>query len=88
MKKVDPLTKEITLTETEYMEIKIPNINDTWWYFDSSNDVPSAVRITEITYSMIIGRDVNTNMPVAFEDSKKLFQTREALCEYYRKLFE
>lgn len=61
---------------------------DRVWYFDNHFRVISSAIITKITYNAIEARDERTGVPVAFNEHTLPFESREALCEHYRKIFE
>lgn len=63
-------------------------IGDRCWYFDSYNNVISSAIIKDINYNSIDARDEHNGVPVAFNEHTLPFESREALCEHYRIIFE
>lgn len=71
------------------MEMKVDwKIGDRCWYFDNYDKVICSAIIKNIDYNVLEARNEHTGMPVGFDEHTLPFPTREALCEYYRKIFE
>lgn len=61
---------------------------DKVWYFDNYYKVILSAIIKEIGYNYILAYDTHTGMLISFNEHTLPFESREALCEHYRKIFE